>query len=492
MAIENGMLADDGFKARFMSGFLVIDCPNILLTRIGDGPGHERFEAAGQLAVGPKFGARATLIFDALEETFFEVIEEKQDRRDRTVFGQIATGEYELSATDDKGNVWRNANVFVKRDFVSGKVHVTAECGRIHCQRQGGESGPWTRIVMADELDFPFRGIPRMNGESAGKVGALTVGYAHRKSADSPAYYELWGEAGNAAAMPAGFEDRLLEAARFATGVQAFWVMQETFNKGMATVELCGAATFSKGLMQPPLRHEGSERNFYVLMDCYFKYACESAGDKPFAPMTVKLAGLRSVSDVGYAEVFALHVGVTAETVLLEEYFKELGAPTDEALQAQKIMVEAIGKTRLRKELIDSGTRMLGGFASRSAPAKLAHLATMGAIEEGELDNWKKLRHPFAHGLEIHRRKMGDQTLLDRSFAGICLIHKLTFLRIGYTGPYTDYSTAGWPNRTYDATPFRSVISELGKQEPAEPEPPAGVGRRFAAFLSRLWGKTSR
>ena len=467
MGIEYGMLANDVFKDRFMAGSLVIDCPNILLTRIGGGPGQAKFDAAGQLAVSPRFGARATLIFDALEETFLEVIEEKEEKRDRTVYGQITTGDYELAATDGKGNVWRNANVFVKRDLVYGKVHVIAECGRIHCQRPGDGSGPWTRIVMADELDFPFRGIPHLNGESAGKVGALSVGYAHKKRSDCPAYYELWGETESATTMHAGFEDRLIEAIRFATGVQAFWVMQETFNNGVGTVELCGAATFGKGLMQPPLRHGGSEKDFYALMDCYFRYASESAGDKPFAPMSVKLAGLRSVSDVGYAEILALHVGVTAETVLLEEYFRGLGAPSKEAFQAQKIMVEAIGKTCLNKELIHRGTQMLGGFSSRSASDKLAHLVRLGAIEERELDNWKKLRHPFAHGLEIHKRKMGDQTVLDRSLAGICLVYKLTFLRIGYAGPYTDYSVVGWPNRTYDSTPFRNMISDLGKMAPS-------------------------
>jgi hypothetical protein len=463
MGIEYGMLADDEFKARFVAGSLVFDCPNILLTRIGEGPGQAKFNVTGQLAVSPKFGVRATLIFDALEETFLEVIEEKEEKRDRTVFGQITAGDYELVATDSKGNIWHNADVFVKRDLIQGKVHVIAECRRIRCQRPVDGSGYWTRIVMVDELNFPFRGTPHLNGESAGRVGALSVEYVHKNCSDGPAYYELRGETGCATSMDIGFAERLLEAVRFATGVQAYWVMRETFKNGVATVELCAAAIFGKGLMQPPLRHEGNEKNFYALMDCYFTNASESVGDKPFSPMSVKLAGLRSASEVGYAEILALHVGVTVETVLLEEYFKELGAPTEDALQAQKTMLVAIGKTCLHKDLIRSGEQMLGGFSSRSAADKLAHLVRLGAIGEGELQNWKKLRHPFAHGLEIHKRKMEDQTLLDRTLAGICLVYKLTFLRIGYTGPYTDYSVVGWPNRTYDSTPFRNMISDLRK-----------------------------
>ena len=81
---------------------------------------------------------------------------------------------------------------------------------------------------------------------------------------------------------------------------------------------------------------------------------------------------------------------------------------------------------------------------------------------------------------------MSDQTLLDKSLAGLCLVYKLAFLRIGYDGPYTDYTTIGWPNRSYDPKLFRNMIAELGKRVPPDPGSPAGP-RRFAAFVSRLW-----
>ena len=77
-------------------------------------------------------------------------------------------------------------------------------------------------------------------------------------------------------------------------------------------------------------------------------------------------------------------------------------------------------------------------------------LQEAGAITGEEIQSWKKLRHPSAHGgLDIQNQQM--QELVDHMHHVTTMIYKIVFLSIGYRGYYSNVAIRGWSTEFFDA-----------------------------------------
>jgi len=88
---------------------------------------------------------------------------------------------------------------------------------------------------------------------------------------------------------------------------------------------------------------------------------------------------------------------------------------------------------------------------SNSRPVdKLYKLADDKLIEARLIKDWENLRHRMIHGERIQTENL--QEYLNKYYSTLTLFYQLIFLKIGYTGRYTDYSVSNWPLKEFNKT----------------------------------------
>jgi hypothetical protein len=92
---------------------------------------------------------------------------------------------------------------------------------------------------------------------------------------------------------------------------------------------------------------------------------------------------------------------------------------------------------------------------------KLHALVSASVIDEKDRTSWNDIRNKAAHGsFEIDPAEL--QKHIDVVYRLTALVYKLVFLRIGYTGKFTDYGMRDWPLR--DFTSELKSLSHIGSE----------------------------
>ena len=484
MAISKLSLMDEEFKTAFLSGKFVVDCVEIKLTQNGTATPIV-YASSGYLHVTPENGIEARLIClrDDVQPPSIQSLLAR--------IGDLSPGKFipdshyfKLEATDVAGNLWVNPVVGVKATESTKATTLTVLCDFIACNPrvpEGGSvaAGPvpaWAHMVFLEELDFPLNVVERRDTSvlgrpsikvaptlSTGAVGDLKVTYENRAVTPETRHAELSAVANKKAEVPKGFQDKLLEAVRFATATMVSCVMLETMHGGTRTLELFKARPSNKGLIQPPLnpRSSGEAEAFFNLLDRYYRYACSAATGDELAPITKRIAGLYSLKDV-WIDTTALMVSVAVEAVASDSAFAKLATPSQATKDGVDTIFEAIRKSGADTTLIERAISSMGTMKSSRAVDKLFALEAMGVLAASEPTNWKGLRNPIAHGsLRIDPKALQD--LLDNIYGSMTMLYKLVFILIGYDGPYSDYSQHGWHIKTFDASAFAGKLGPAAK-----------------------------
>ena len=73
------------------------------------------------------------------------------------------------------------------------------------------------------------------------------------------------------------------------------------------------------------------------------------------------------------------------------------------------------------------------------------------SVTAREFAAWESIRHPRAHGdFSINANDRGGMQLeADRQFCVGNVINKFVLALFGYSGPFVDYSTRGFPRRNF-------------------------------------------
>lgn len=172
---------------------------------------------------------------------------------------------------------------------------LAVECAllRLETTLERAEPGAAAMVFM-EELGFPDRpSIPpkplkaakrpakASSRASVGMVSGLAVTFDHRFDRPGPRFYEFFAENEDPVALDPGFDDRLLEGARFVTATIATPVMRETILGQKRVLELARNRPSNKGhLIQPPLFVPGHEAEFHRLFARYFEYSRNDARAK--------------------------------------------------------------------------------------------------------------------------------------------------------------------------------------------------------------------
>lgn len=464
-------LDDSDFKNCFIGGLFVIDCLEIVLTQNKVLEPRE-FKTSGFLRINPEVGVEGRFVLSRTDRDPidpFGSIKNVLNRRSGTLI--LDSEYYKLIARDVTGNVWSHPAVNLRKDELKEAIILTVTCDYIRTESAAVKSQVFTHFIFLDELAFP-KNLPESKNflgrggrreafsmeASRGVSAGMDLTFDPRKHAPGERYSEFYALSASGVTQLMGFQDRLLESIRFCTATMATPIMTETVNNDTRIIELSKARPSNKGMFDAPLSCLEYADDFYRLLECYFKYACENSHDKEFAPISAKLGGLFTLKNV-WLDTIALLVCVAIEGLLNEPQFKKVGAPQKTVLDKIDQILLVVENASVSKDLIPRISNVISSMKSSSTSDRFHALVQAGALDHKDRTTWKSVRNASAHGsFNIDPNKI--QTRLDEVYRLITVVYKLVFLRIGYRGLYTNYAEHGWNVAEFQSDVYQANLDQ--------------------------------
>lgn len=211
--------------------------------------------------------------------------------------------------------------------------------------------------------------------------------------------------------------------------------------------------TFPRAKHQPPLHlnhqadfeWQGAEITPYRdMIDAYLRFTMIHLNPRF---LWGQLNAVYESSTNQFIDSWVLTLSVVIESFVNNE-FPELGAApaqtialVDEALAL--IQEHPTWPPKFKNRLNGS----VGGIKSTRINDRLHILVRENAIDISAPDHWRDVRNMTAHGYQSSRGK--EEKMRDGLAHLEVMFYHIFFRAIGYIGPFTDYSSRGWPTRDY-------------------------------------------
>ena len=439
-------------------GSFDVDCPSIVLQR-NSPTGPIRVEGAGSIfwsgdgLIFKLFGAHATEQADVLDEILLSRIQP----------GKLIPEDafYSLTARDWKGREWRSSHILPS--FTIGESLILRgrirEMEQVEQLTQGYLATPTHSLTfhIFHPLDFPRNeSTLTYKKTTASQEERLVRGELNRASINVEGnQFVLTEEEGHvslhvrldpsescrAAAL------RVVEAMQFVLGQSLEWtVMYERVGDHHITRIRSTRGAAKRGRLEPPLSFNvGGPPEVWGLFGRFFRYICRYEDEHRFHPISAWINSVRTAS-AGTVNAQALALCVAVEGILKAE-FPELGSPAQEFQEAVRQLVRYVDEWPGPEDVKKRAQSVLGSLVEPRAIDRLRALASDGSISENLIEAWRTLRNRSVHADPVQSEELEE--LLNLCDRVTVLMYQIIFRAIGYTGPYTDYTTMGWPVREY-------------------------------------------
>jgi hypothetical protein len=363
----------------------------------------------------------------------------------------------DLSVQDWRGRNWSAQRTRPDTSHVDGKPGVVCrgELREITLTSDGsGPAGEFISLFARFEGDIPYNLITRIETDAGGrksysfKYNVWEVDGANYTVRVTQADDGLEIEASRPAGVfPAHFDTRLLEGLWFVLAKPIEWyyrirVNQETHS---LTIRRQPPPPPSPRL-RPPLEFrldsDAAEPCGRMLLR-YLEYV-EPYLEPRFHPMSVNVRQtlLASATNI---ETEALALGIAVESLIRREY-KQYGKPGVAFISVLGAAMEFWDKWTGPSDVKERIRRAIENMRGTNPREAMNKLVDLGILSPEHRSSWNKLRHTTAHGLDFEADFRQVVNWCDSTHAALL---RLIFVRIGYTGPYTDRSATGWPTIMY-------------------------------------------
>ena len=376
---------------------------------------------------------------------------------------------FRLAASDALGRRWVAEKIIP--DTAHGTDGLISASGIIHSLTNVQEqpySAYYQELHFFEDIDFPCNAntsIYTDRGEGA-RLSQSSNDLVKLRSADCDiAIHKGNGvvtvKLDSSSPFPAHIETRIVEALQFVLGRSLWWRALKSIIGNEETITLVSPRPASpRTRLRPPIALWTMTGHQYVwqLFDLYLRYILQRS-EPGWHPCSVHLHAACEAS-ANSIEAYALGLAVAVEGITsalfpkcarygrdykslvnnLCTYVSQWGLNASDAVVA-----------RVRDRI--QGFR--GQLLQVRAVDKMYQLAREGVLDERHIAAWKTLRNTSAHagvpGTPI------NQELIDNVSSATVLMYHLVFHAIGYNGRYIDYSTHGYPPRSY---PSREIAPD--------------------------------
>lgn len=247
---------------------------------------------------------------------------------------------------------------------------------------------------------------------------------------------------------------RVCEAFQFVTARSTWWESLYSSDEEGNYIRLrLRNPLDSNRRMQPPL-NTFFDLDYWKLFECYFRYVSQNTLGKNLHAISAFLSDVSEASATSF-ELYCLILSVAVEGVVKflpsheddnTNVFAVVGRLVEYVMKwpefdVPDVMREEQPTTTQKLKMRISG--LLNTLNQPRAVDRLQAIQIHGALQDDLIRNWKKLRHPAAHGNSFVENI--TQVEFDKCDKALTLLYQIIFLIIGYTGKFSNYSKHSWP-----------------------------------------------
>jgi hypothetical protein len=443
---------------RYMNRTFDIDCPRMVLKRniktpdrIYEGPGNIQLTPEGHL-VFKLYDQGAPL---PPASAFTALLEDTGVKS-----GQIIPRDeyFSLEATATNGSIWRGESVLPQfahgvtgAQIISASLH---EIVNVIVNPQQKRSKPRLKLIFSRDYDFPGNTLT----QTKTSVGGVEVGASgdwrsaafraaglsfHLSKVHNTAQLSVNAED----AWPTNLDSRICETLQFVFFNPVVWVIRIiSENQGEITTLRSFPRHGTNGISYPPIGNNrpSAAMTVWHLFEKYFEYILTHPTGE-WHPISNKVHDVIVGGESSFeASLLALSVAVEGA---LKAGLPQLAARSSSVVGQIDHALDLISQSDLEESFKKRMEGSLNGMRNSRSIDKLLYLQNEGLIREDLVGAWKRLRNPSVHSDGLAPGAIEKQFRDYQS--ALSLFHEIIFLAIGYTGPYTDYSVAGWPEREF-------------------------------------------
>lgn len=377
--------------------------------------------------------------------------------------------QFNLRATDTRGTVWVSdgiipsaiSNITGKAMILTGKLKYITSKGKF--PSDSTISGSYITYWVFDNLGIPYNKNTMTRVSIVGSRQSVSGTLNSWKFRSNKKDYLLTKEdddylkiriSSDDDQLPTNFSNRVIEAFQFILGHPLNWIiMHHVIGHNVELVVRSRRIRIRTNRFEPPLpAHtiQYSKNGKYTatfhkrLFHKYLQYTIEH--QKTRHPIWGQLNAIYEAASASFIDAEALTLSVAIESMLLSE-FSDIGYPSRKEKDSIDELLAYLQNWNGNEDIKGRVKSMVGNLKKPSATDRMYKLEKKGAINENQIKSWKNLRHPSVH----RYLASGKPTPEFRQLIDECklLFYHLIFHAIGYEGPYTDFSSIGWPLKKY-------------------------------------------
>lgn len=355
-----------------------------------------------------------------------------------------------LRAIDESGREWRSSPLVID---LRNCVALNNWCFErrlpdiMHSEVQRGPTKSSIQILVPNSLRLPFDTATRRHTSVREKeiAWSSSIDTHIHKIGDAEVSFrsetDKWLSvfASQKSAFTPSWSGMLCHALGFATAQTPRPAVTVRSTNDFELLGLFSDPSWNIAQVIPPPVHcatPGGAANFWRLVELFFVYVESNRASS----LVEELDGIRRGSR-GSFQTACLTLAVGIEPIaqlLLRDEPKRISS--DAISDLTSYIENWSGDSTLKMR----AKQLLGRMSEASAADRMYAWADRTGTPHQLIDNWKKLRHPRAHGNQVAQQQVG----YDLYYSAIELLHRIVCSEIGYDGPIVPTSQRGWTDST--------------------------------------------
>ena len=364
---------------------------------------------------------------------------------------------YDLTAVDMYGKIWKSEKVSIGKNYGDGGkfLIILAGLNKVTCEENLPEIENGSTLILYFNKNIklpvsPFFEIPELKEKEIYKNVRLFTTLKIRDYQIIISEQTNWIEfniSSKQSALPKNIDSRICEALQFITYTKLNWFFFYKF-EGKKYYQKLNNYNYYKiieGLTPPYNINSGTSKPNWEMFKLYLNYILDYPNPQKYHTISSLLNLIIQAEKLPIDTRFQT-ICICIESILKSEFDFEI--EVDIKLKEHQLDLIGYINENINNEEYKKRLKSLIGQLSNTRPVdKLYKLANDNLIEERMILDWEWLRHPLIHGERIKTEKL--QEYLDKYYSTLTLFYQLIFLKIGYIGKYTDYSSVKWPTKEF-------------------------------------------
>lgn len=366
---------------------------------------------------------------------------------------------YKIIAKDMYGSTWNSNKVRIDKHYGQGGkfLIIYAKLNQIFCEANLYELESRSTLILNINKDLqlpvaPFFEIQEIKEKEFYKNVRVFCATKVRDYQIIVYKQSNWIEvniSSKISDLPKNIDLRICEALQLITYTKLNWFFYEKFEgkKNYQKLNNINSYNIIKGFTPPFDINSTYSEQIWKIFKLYLDYILDYPIPDKYHPISSLLNLIIQAEKLPIETRFQT-ICICVESILKSEF--DLKIDADSKLIENRSNIIKFIVENVDEKYKDRLQGLLGQLSNVRSVDKLYKLATDRLIEERLIKDWEDLRHPTIHGERIQSDRL--QEYLDKYYSTLTLFYQLIFLKIGYTGRFTDYSSPNWPLRDFQNT----------------------------------------